>query len=60
MVTGFSRMCGLASLGDEDSCQGRQSTETLVALIKSKCQASFNLITLRVWGVLCVIPELFI
>lgn len=47
------------SPGDEDSCQGRQSTETLVALIKSKRRASFNLIKLRVWGALCVVPELF-
>lgn len=46
------------SPGDEDSCQGRQSTETLVALIKSKHRASFNLIKLRVWGAFCVVPEL--
>lgn len=31
-----------ASPGDEDTRQGRQSTETLVALIKSKHQSSFN------------------
>lgn len=45
MVTGFSWICGLAERrwGDEDTCQDRQSTETLVALIKSKRQSSFNL-----------------
>lgn len=45
MVTGFSWICGLnrALPGDEDTCQGRQSTETLVVLIKSKCQSPFNL-----------------
>lgn len=51
-----------ASSGDEDGCQGRQSTETLVSLIKFKRWSSFNLITLRVGGEgwLCVVPELFI
>lgn len=51
------------SSGDEDDCQGRQSTETLVSLIKSKRWSSFNLITLRVGGGVkggFVVPELFI
>lgn len=62
MVTDFGRS-HRASPGDEDTCQGRQSSETLAALMKSKCRASFNLITARVLrggGVLCVVTELFI
>lgn len=50
-VTIYCWMCVLTTLssGDEDGCQGRQSTETLVSLIKSRRWSSFKFDYAKSW-----------